>query len=173
MATTTSPTLDVLIGNDPRALQVYLKARAGYNEHRLPHHDFLHILRDMHRALIIAEVEPSVDYGVLLPAVLLHDIGFFTPEYKTLGHDVTGARLAAEWLSEFGYSNAKIDAWYDLARRHGALGGKLMGAGGGGFLMFYCPASDRRQLREAMAAEGLPEMSFHFDDEGAKVLMNA
>lgn len=70
-------------------------------------------------------------------------------------------------------SNAKIDAWYDLARRHGALGGKLMGAGGGGFLMFYCPASDRRQLREAMAAEGLPEMSFHFDDEGAKVLMNA
>mgnify|MGYP006426259879 FL=1 len=70
-------------------------------------------------------------------------------------------------------SNAKIDAWYDLARRHGALGGKLMGAGGGGFLMFYCPAADRKQLREAMATEGLPEMSFHFDDEGAKVLMNA
>ena len=118
MATTTSPTLDVLIGDDPRALQVYLKARTGYNEHRLPHHDFLHILRDMHRALIIAEAEPSVDYGVLLPAVLLHDIGFFTSEYKTLGHDVTGARLAAEWLSEFGYSSAQIDAIGHCIRAH-------------------------------------------------------
>jgi HD superfamily phosphodiesterase len=118
MATTTSPTLDVLIGNDPRALQVYLKARAGYNKHRLPHHDFLHILRDMHRALIIAEAEPSVDYGVLLPAVLLHDIGFFTPEYKTLGHDVTGAQRAAEWLSEFAYSRAQIDAIGHCIRAH-------------------------------------------------------
>jgi HD superfamily phosphodiesterase len=118
MATTTSPTLDVLIGNDPRALQVYLKARTGYNDHRLPHHDFLHILRDMHRALIIAEAEPSVDYRVLIPAVLLHDIGFFTPEYKILGHDVTGARLAAEWLSDFGYSSAQIDAIGHCIRAH-------------------------------------------------------
>ena len=118
MATTTSPTLDDHIANDPRALQVYLKARTAYNEHRLPHHDFLHILRDMHRALIIADAEPSVDYEVLIPAVLLHDIGFFTPDYKDLGHDVTGARLAAEWLLEFGYGSAQIDAIGHCIRAH-------------------------------------------------------
>ena len=70
-------------------------------------------------------------------------------------------------------SNPDIDRWYDLGRASGALGGKLMGAGGGGFLMFYCPAEHRRQLRTAMEGEGLREMSFNFDTEGAKVLMNA
>ena len=117
-ATTTSPTLDDHIANDARVLQVYLKARAAYTEHRLAHHDFLHILRDMHRALIIAETEPSVDYGILIPAVLLHDIGFFTPDCKVAGHDVTGARLAAEWLSEFGYSSAQTDAICHCIRAH-------------------------------------------------------
>jgi D-glycero-alpha-D-manno-heptose-7-phosphate kinase len=69
-------------------------------------------------------------------------------------------------------SNPDIDRWYEEARRAGALGGKLMGAGGGGFFMFYCPAEKRGALRERMAAEGLREMSFQFDLEGAKVLMN-
>jgi D-glycero-alpha-D-manno-heptose-7-phosphate kinase len=69
-------------------------------------------------------------------------------------------------------SNPEIDRWYDEARRAGALGGKLMGAGGGGFLMFYCPAQHRGALRERMASEGLREMSFQFDHQGAKVLMN-
>jgi D-glycero-alpha-D-manno-heptose-7-phosphate kinase len=69
-------------------------------------------------------------------------------------------------------SNPNIDRWYDQARHAGALGGKLMGAGGGGFLMFYCPAQHRGALRECMAAEGLREMSFQFDIQGAKVLMN-
>lgn len=69
-------------------------------------------------------------------------------------------------------SNPEVDRWYDAARAAGALGGKLMGAGGGGFLMFYCPAEHRGTLRQRMAAEGLREMSFQFDAEGAKVLMN-
>ncbi|MEE2657829.1 MAG: galactokinase [Candidatus Latescibacterota bacterium] len=69
-------------------------------------------------------------------------------------------------------SNPKIDRWYEEARRAGALGGKLMGAGGGGFLMFYCPAEHRGELRKHMAAEGLREMGFQFDAEGAKILMN-
>ena len=50
-------------------------------------------------------------------------------------------------------SNADIDEWYDLAMANGALGGKLIGAGGGGFLMFY--AEDKPQLRHAMAGTGL------------------
>jgi D-glycero-alpha-D-manno-heptose-7-phosphate kinase len=59
-----------------------------------------------------------------------------------------------------------------MARDNGALGGKLIGAGGGGFLFFYCPNSHKRQLRETMAGEGLREMQFDFDIEGAKVVMD-
>jgi D-glycero-alpha-D-manno-heptose-7-phosphate kinase len=68
-----------------------------------------------------------------------------------------------------GMSNPQIDEWYELGRRNGALGGKLVGAGGGGFLMFY--AEDRSKLRESMAGAGLEEVRFHFDFEGTKVLL--
>lgn len=67
-----------------------------------------------------------------------------------------------------GMSNANIDAWYALARAHGALGGKLIGAGGGGFLMFY--TEDKTRLRHAMAQSGLREVRFRFDFEGTKVI---
>ena len=67
-----------------------------------------------------------------------------------------------------GMSNPQIDEWYDLGRRNGALGGKLVGAGGGGFLMFY--AEDHRRLRSALASAGLEEIRFRFDFEGTKVL---
>ena len=67
-----------------------------------------------------------------------------------------------------GMSNPQIDEWYDLGRRNGALGGKLVGAGGGGFLMFY--SEDHRRLRSAMTAAGLEEIRFRFDFEGTKVL---
>jgi D-glycero-alpha-D-manno-heptose-7-phosphate kinase len=52
------------------------------------------------------------------------------------------------------------------------VGGKLIGAGGGGFLLFYCPNSCKAKLRHAMAGEGLREMPFDFDLEGAKVLVD-
>lgn len=69
-----------------------------------------------------------------------------------------------------GMSNPKIDAWYDLAMQNGAIGGKLVGAGGGGFLMFY--ASDRNKLRHAMAKAGLEEVRFRFDYEGTKIVLS-
>ena len=67
-----------------------------------------------------------------------------------------------------GMSNAHINEWYDHAMANGALGGKLIGAGGGGFLMFY--ASDKTRLRHAMREKGLQEVRFRFDFEGAKVV---
>ena len=67
-------------------------------------------------------------------------------------------------------SNPKIDHWYRVAREKGAVGGKIMGAGGGGFFMFYCPNRHKAQLRKALAAEGLREMPYSFDFEGAKVM---
>jgi D-glycero-alpha-D-manno-heptose-7-phosphate kinase len=69
-----------------------------------------------------------------------------------------------------GMSNAQIDQWYDLGMKNGAVGGKLVGAGGGGFLLFY--ADDRNKLRHAMAAAGLEEVRFAFDFEGTKVLFS-
>jgi len=68
-----------------------------------------------------------------------------------------------------GMSNPKIDECYELGRANGAIGGKLVGAGGGGFLMFY--AKDRKQLRKAMRHAELEEVRFHFDFEGTKVLL--
>ena len=67
-----------------------------------------------------------------------------------------------------GMSNGQIDEWYELARQNGALGGKLIGAGGGGFLMFY--ADDKVRLRRAMREAGLKEVRFRFDFEGTKVI---
>jgi D-glycero-alpha-D-manno-heptose-7-phosphate kinase len=69
-----------------------------------------------------------------------------------------------------GMSNPQIDEWYELGRTHGALGGKLVGAGGGGFLLFY--AEDRTRVRAAMAKAGLEEVRFRFDFEGTKVLVS-
>lgn len=69
-------------------------------------------------------------------------------------------------------SDARIDEWYERARRAGALGGKVVGAGGGGFLMLYCPDGTKARVREAMVEGGLREMPYQFDFEGAKVLVN-
>ena len=65
-------------------------------------------------------------------------------------------------------SNPKINDWYDIARQNGAVGGKLIGAGGGGFLMFY--AEDKMRLRRAMREAGLQEVRFRFDFEGTTVV---
>jgi len=87
-----------------------------------------------------------------------------TPGFAALMHE--------HWLGKrarsTGMSNDQINAWYDLAMANGALGGKLIGAGGGGFLMFY--AADRARLRKAIRDAGLQEVRFRFDFEGTKIL---
>jgi D-glycero-alpha-D-manno-heptose-7-phosphate kinase len=69
-----------------------------------------------------------------------------------------------------GMSNEIIDATYNKALQSGAVGGKLVGAGGGGFLMFY--ANDKERLRYKMAEIGLEEVRFQFDFEGTKVILS-
>jgi D-glycero-alpha-D-manno-heptose-7-phosphate kinase len=66
-------------------------------------------------------------------------------------------------------SNQEIDRFYDLAMNNGALGGKLIGAGGGGFLMFY--SEDKPRLRHAMTQAGLPEVRFRFDFQGTTTVI--
>jgi D-glycero-alpha-D-manno-heptose-7-phosphate kinase len=65
-------------------------------------------------------------------------------------------------------SNPEIDGWYDLAMNNGAIGGKLIGAGGGGFLLFY--TEQKARLRKALRAAGLMEVTLAFDYEGTKIL---
>jgi len=68
-----------------------------------------------------------------------------------------------------GMSKPEIDQWYSVAMENGALGGKLIGAGGGGFLMFY--AEEKAKLRHAMLQAGLKEVRFRFDFEGTKAII--
>jgi D-glycero-alpha-D-manno-heptose-7-phosphate kinase len=67
-----------------------------------------------------------------------------------------------------GMSNREIDGYYELARANGAIGGKLIGAGGGGFLLFY--TEDKARLSAVMAGAGLREVRFRFDFGGNRVM---
>ena len=70
-----------------------------------------------------------------------------------------------------GITNQQFDKVYEIAMQNGALGGKISGAGGGGFFLFYCE-DNHQKLRKAMSEAGLKEMRFDFDHEGTKVLVN-
>ena len=87
-----------------------------------------------------------------------------------------GELMHHHWLRKrkrsAGMSNDRIDQLYDLARhRGGATGGKLVGAGGSGFLLFH--THDRRRLRSVMTEAGVHEMDFGFDFDGSMVVMRS
>ncbi len=69
-------------------------------------------------------------------------------------------------------SNSRIDHLYELARHNGALGGKITGAGGGGFLLLYCESESHAAVRSALRGEGIQEMAFALDTNGAQVIVN-
>ncbi len=106
---------------------------------------------------------------------------------KALGHetkrilvsgqtDTYGEMLHEHWTNKrklaSNMADSTIDEHYDVARRAGAIGGKLMGAGGGGFFMFYVRAPERRRVQEALAKRGLRPMRFRFDFDGARIIAN-
>jgi len=86
-----------------------------------------------------------------------------------------GELMHQHWLHKrersAGISNSQIDQWYDVGVRNGAVGGKIIGAGAGGFMLFY--AEDKQALRAAMADEGLIEVRFSFDHEGSQLIVRA
>lgn len=67
-----------------------------------------------------------------------------------------------------GVTNEKIDLWYSVARKNGAIGGKILGAGGGGFLLFYAPKEKHRKICSAL--KELKPMPFSFEPEGSKII---
>jgi len=106
---------------------------------------------------------------------------------KALGYDILAA-LSEGRLDDFGdllhqswvqkrsvnrdISNDQIDVAYDAARSNGAIGGKITGAGGGGFMMIYCHEDKQPAVTAALQALGLARMDFRFDFDGAQVLLN-
>ena len=84
-----------------------------------------------------------------------------------------GRWLNVHWESKRKFSknmtSNKIDSIYELGIKNGALGGKLVGAGGGGFILFYCE-TNKNKLREVMKKAGLKELPFRFDKEGCKII---
>jgi D-glycero-alpha-D-manno-heptose-7-phosphate kinase len=106
---------------------------------------------------------------------------------KALGHDTKkillsgdidayGEMLHEHWTNKrklaSNMADGTIDEHYEAARAAGAIGGKLMGAGGGGFFMFYARAADRRRVHDALTARGLRPMRFRFDFDGARIMAN-
>jgi D-glycero-alpha-D-manno-heptose-7-phosphate kinase len=97
----------------------------------------------------------------ILLAGTLDDYGELLDEHWT-----NKRKLAAKM------TDSVIDEHYDAAKKAGAIGGKLMGAGGGGFFMFYARPSERRRVYETMVARGLKPLRFRFDFDGARIVAN-
>jgi D-glycero-alpha-D-manno-heptose-7-phosphate kinase len=117
----------------------------------------------------------SADAGMIENLHFVKDLGLQSQRALETGNLHEFARLMdVHWQRKKersgGMSNPKINEWYDLAMSSGALGGKLIGAGGGGFLMFY--AEDKAKLRHAMRQCGLKEVRFRFDFEGTKLVIS-
>lgn len=114
------------------------------------------------------------DDGMLKNLHYVKALGFRSKDALEDGNpSLFGEIMHEHWLNKKrrsgGMSNPKIDHWYELGLGNGAVGGKLVGAGGGGFLMFY--AADRNKLRHAMVKAGMEEVRFRFDFEGTKVIL--
>ena len=89
--------------------------------------------------------------------------------------DDLGSMFRAHWEMKkklsTGVTNNKIDSIYNIALNNGASGGKITGAGGGGFFTFYC-SEDHQRLRNAMKEEGLKELDYSFDLDGSRIISN-
>lgn len=133
-----------------------------------------------HSWTILEEQEASTRTGNSATVEALHEV-------KALGERMRAALERGE-LHRFGellhegwqakrrissrISTPRIDHLYSIGRNNGALGGKITGAGGGGFLLLYCEKPRQSALREAMRQEGVHEMAFGFDSQGAQAIVN-
>ncbi len=107
----------------------------------------------------------------------IKELGYETKRILLSGEvDKYGEMLHEHWMNKrklaSNMAGDAIDEHYEAARKAGAIGGKLMGAGGGGFFMFYVRAAERRRVHDVLAARGLRPMRFRFDFDGARIAAN-
>lgn len=129
---------------------------------------------------ILEEQERSTEKGDKRPIEALHEIREFAYRMRdTLrAGDLRSfaSMLRESWEAKkrvsSRISNSRIDAAYESALASGALGGKITGAGGGGFLLIFCEPQKQDNVRQSLSSFGLTEMSFNFDTQGAHVLVN-
>lgn len=142
---------------------------------------FLFYLNKERPASFILEVQNKKgkegDLATLERLHKIKEIGLYTRKIFEKGKiDEFGELLHEHWLIKRKLSDRItdnfIDEAYDLARKNGATGGKVVGAGGGGFLLLYCPR-DKSKLISAMRKIGLEPMWFSFEHEGAKIIFHS
>jgi len=129
---------------------------------------------------VLSDQKRDTEHGEAVVIESLHytkELGYRIKEALEQGElDQFGRLLGEHWVNKkrrsAKISHPSIDRAYALASNHGALGGKVIGAGGGGFLMLYCPDGTKAGIRRALATEGLREMPFNFDLDGAKIIVN-
>jgi D-glycero-alpha-D-manno-heptose-7-phosphate kinase len=132
-------------------------------------HDSWRILKDQENSISVgAGVERLHDLKELAAQVV---DAFKRGALNEFGRLLDEAWQAKRKISQH-ISNSRIDDLYRLAQANGAVGGKITGAGGGGFLLLYCPKEHRIAVRAAFAREGIRDMAFRFDFQGAHIIVN-
>jgi D-glycero-alpha-D-manno-heptose-7-phosphate kinase len=129
--------------------------------------------------VVLQDQKNSIEDNMSLALESMHRIketGYKVKQALEQGNLSEFGRLQHEhWLAKKAtssqISSSTIDRYYEIGIKSGALGGKLVGAGGGGFLMFYCE-NGKDTLRKTMAKEGLREVRFGFEPEGSKIIIN-
>lgn len=124
-----------------------------------------------------AQVITSNQDGAVERMHRIKALGYETKKILLSGNsDAYGELLHEHWTNKrklaAKMATSVIDEHYDAARKAGAIGGKLMGAGGGGFFMFYVRQPDKRRVYDALVARGLRPMRFRFDFDGARIMAN-
>lgn len=127
---------------------------------------------------VLRDQDAAPRTGVVADALLrIRDLGQrILHAVESESYDEWGMLLHEHWCSKKRLSTKvslrRVDALYEHVRReHGVLGGKIVGAGGGGFLMLYCPG-DHRRLERFMLDQGMPRLHYGVEHEGAKVVAN-
>src|SRR5437870_5907631 len=149
--------------------------------HELQSNLLLYFIGSAHHSWTILEEQEKSTRGHTGSAVeALHEVRLLADQMRESMREgrltTFGSLLNEAWQAKKRVSSristSRIDMLYQLAREHGALGGKITGAGGGGFLLLYCEQDHREAVRLAMAAEDTHEMTFTFDFQGAQVIVN-
>jgi galactokinase/mevalonate kinase-like predicted kinase len=129
------------------------------------------ILADQEKSTRLAD-GPAVEalHQVKEAAALMKE-ALVCGDLEHFGHLLDDAWQSKKRISQR-ISSPRIDHLYEVARANGVLSGKITGAGGGGFLLLYSEPARQNAVRLAMQAEGVQEMAFAFDTQGAQVIVN-